>query len=226
MFDAIAPTYDRLNRMISMGLDSSWRRRVIDLALADRPQNLIDVGTGTGDLVTLARRRGPDGMLVVGFDFSEAMLLAGRTRVRRAGGRLARADALRLPVGDGAVEAIVSAFVVRNLADRDTAFAEWRRALSRGGRVVILEMTPMGNGPLARLFNIYFARLAPLLGRAISGHRFAYRYLPASVDRFPGPAELAAELRAAGFKQVVWERHGFGSVAIHTGVAAGEPQCG
>ncbi len=220
MFDAIAPTYDRINRMISMGLDNGWRRRVIDVALADRPKILLDIGTGTGDLVALARRRGSDRLLAIGVDFSQAMLLAGRPRVLRAGGHLARADALRLPIGDGAVDAIVCAFVVRNLSDRKAAFSEWHRVLGSGGRLVILEMTPMGNGPLARLFRFYFAGLAPLLGRLASGHRFAYRYLPASVERFPGPAELAQELARAGFEQVSWERCGFGSVAIHAATAA------
>ena len=219
MFDAIAPTYDRLNRMISLGLDGGWRRRMIDLALADRPAVLLDIGTGTGDLIPLARRRGADRLLALGIDFSHAMLLAGGDRVRRAGGHLARADALHLPVGDGAVDAIVCAFVVRNLDDRRSAFGEWRRVLTGGGRLVILEMTPMGNGPLARLFRFYFGRVTPLLGRLVSGHRFAYSYLPASVERFAGPGELAAELAAAGFKRVDWERRGFGSVAIHTAIA-------
>lgn len=223
MFDAIAPTYDRLNRMISLGLDSSWRRRMIDLALVDHPAVLLDIGTGTGDLVALARRRGGDGLLALGIDFSQAMLLAGRSRVQRAGGRLARADALRLPLRDGTVDAIVCAFVVRNLADRQAALAEWNRVLSGGGRLVILEMTPMGNGPLARLFRVYFAGITPLLGRLVSGHRFAYRYLPASVERFPAPGGLAAELSDAGFEQVKWERRGFGSVAIHTAIAPEVP---
>ncbi|MCY3694364.1 MAG: ubiquinone/menaquinone biosynthesis methyltransferase [Chloroflexi bacterium] len=221
MFDAIAPTYDRLNRMISLGLDAGWRRRLIDLSLIDDPAVLLDIGTGTGDLVALAKRRGAEHLLALGIDFSHAMLLAGRDRVGRAGGRLARADALRLPVGDAAVDAIVCAFVVRNLADRQTAFTEWRRVLADGGRLVILEMTPMGNGPLARLFRLYFARITPLLGRLVSGHRFAYSYLPASVERFPGPADLAAELAEAGFEQVAWERRGLGSVAIHTAAAPG-----
>ena len=222
MFDAIAPTYDRLNRMISLGLDGGWRRRMIDLALAGRPAVLLDIGTGTGDLIALARRRGKDRLHAIGIDFSHEMLLAGGDRVRRAGGHLARADALRLPVGDGAVDAIVCAFVVRNLADRRTAFGEWRRVLTGGGRLVILEMTPMGNGPLARLFRFYFGRVTPLLGRLVSGHRFAYSYLPASVERFPGPGGLAAELAAAGFERVDWERRGFGSVAIHTAIAPGD----
>ncbi len=219
MFDAIAPTYDRLNRMISLGLDISWRRRLIDLALVDRPAVLLDIGTGTGDLVALARQRGAGSLIALGIDFSHAMLLAGRSRVRGGGGWLARADALRLPIGDGAVDAIVCAFVVRNLADRQSAFTEWRRVLGGGGRLVILEMTPMGNGPLARLFRLYFARITPLLGRLVSGHRFAYSYLPASVERFPGPGGLAAELAAVGFEQIEWERRGFGSVAIHSAIA-------
>ena len=221
MFDAIAPTYDRLNRMISLGLDLRWRRRVMDLALADQPSSLLDIGTGTGDLVALARRRGAAGLLALGIDFSQAMLLAGRTRVQSSGGRLARADALQLPLGDGAVDAAVCAFVVRNLSDRRSAFAEWKRVLSGGGRLVILEMTPMGDGPMARLFRFYFSKLAPLLGRVVSGHRFAYRYLPDSVERFPGPVELAGELSDAGFEQIRWERHGFGSVAIHSAIAPG-----
>ena len=99
MFDAIAPTYDRLNRMISLGLDGGWRRRVIDLALMDHPAVLLDIGTGTGDLVALARRRGTENLLALGIDFSHAMLLAGRSRVLSAGGQLARADALRFAGG-------------------------------------------------------------------------------------------------------------------------------
>ena len=214
MFDSIAPTYDRLNRIISLGLDTAWRRRVINLALAGNPGTLLDIGTGTGDLLEMARRRAP-AVFALGIDFSFPMLAAGSQRAHGAGAHLAQADALSLPFADGAVDAMVSAFVVRNLSDRSSAFHEWRRVLTSGGRLVILEMTPMARGPLATLFRLHFAGLAPLVGRLISRHPFAYRYLPASVERFPDPSALAAELRNAGFTRIEWHRLGMGSVAIH-----------
>ena len=215
MFDAIAPTYDRLNRLISLGLDSGWRRSTVDLALCKKPTLLLDVGCGTGDLVALALRRAQYPLLAVGIDFSAAMLQAGQSRVHAAGGLLLQADALALPISSGGADALVSAFAVRNIPDRAGAFLEWARVLGPGGRLVILEMTPMGTGLLARLFRIHFGVLAPWLGRMISRHPFAYSYLPASVERFPGPELLADELRQAGFDRVAWRRLGFGSVAIH-----------
>ena len=194
MFDAIAPTYDRINRMISMGLDNGWRRRVIDVALADRPKILLDIGTGTGDLVALARRRGSDRLLAIGVDFSQAMLLAGRPRVLRAGGHLARADALRLPIGDGAVDAIVCAFVVRNLSDRKAAF--FRVAPGAGERRAVGDPGNDADGqrPAGAIVQVLLRRTGAAAGPVSQRPPFS----PTAISRrrwngFPGPAELAQE---------------------------------
>ena len=220
MFDAIAPRYDLLNRIISLGMDRSWRRAAVREALESRPGLVIDVGTGTGDLAFDLVNQNTVPMKVIGLDFSPAML---RIAWRRASSvddpdllRFVLSDALRLPLVNGVADVIVSAFVLRNLDSIPDAFSAMAGALRSGGRIVLLEMTPIRQPIFRFVFRLYFRRWVPLLGRLISGHPDAYTWLPESVDGFIGVEELSQNLEVAGFREIRVRKLGRGSVAMHT----------
>ena len=210
MFDAIAPRYDLLNRVLSAGIDRRWRKRaIVSLGLTGN-EVLLDVCTGTADVALEARagsRNAVGGAVrVVGVDFAGAMLRHGLAKVRRAGEGagidLVRGDATRLPVRSGGVDAATVAFGIRNVQRPDVACAEMARALKPGGRLAILEFGVPRIPGIRTLYRWYFTHLLPLVGRAVSGHQAAYSYLPASVGAFPPPAEFMTILRQAGFTDV------------------------
>jgi demethylmenaquinone methyltransferase/2-methoxy-6-polyprenyl-1,4-benzoquinol methylase len=211
MFDRIAPRYDRLNRVLSFGTDVGWRRRA--LALADiRPGALVlDVGAGTGDLARAATALGARALAL---DLSAGMLAV---HVRLAGPRalVTVANAEALPLRDGAVDRIVTAFTVRNVADLPRAFREFRRVLRADGRAVILELSHPPGRTFAAVYAAYFEHLAPRIATALGGDVGAYRYLPRSLREFPGPDRLAELLRDAGFSRVRFERLARGIATIH-----------
>ena len=212
MFDRIAPVYDAMNRVMTGGLDQRWRR-ITALGVVRRGDRVLDACCGTGDLALAARAAGGE---VTGLDFSERML----ERARRKSGAIewVQGDLTELPFADGSYEAATVGFGVRNVDDLDRALAELRRVLVVGGRVGILEIT-RPTGPLRHFYGFWLDRVVPALGRVLPGGA-AYTYLPASVRRFPGPEELAARLRAAGFEDVRYRTFAGGIVALHTGVAA------
>jgi demethylmenaquinone methyltransferase/2-methoxy-6-polyprenyl-1,4-benzoquinol methylase len=205
MFDAIAPRYDLLNHLLTVGIDRRWRARAIRSLGLTGSEVLLDVCTGTADVALEGRTAGAAGR-VVGVDFAGAMLARGREKVNRAGeGRhiaLIRGDATRLPVQCASVDAATVAFGIRNVQEPDDACAEMARALKPGGRLAILEFGYPRIPGIRTLYQWYFTRLLPLVGRLISRHTGAYSYLPASVQAFPPPEEFIATLRAAGFDHV------------------------
>ena len=218
MFDAIAPRYDLLNRVLSAGIDQRWRARAIrSLQLTGR-ETLLDVCTGTAD-VALAGRSG-GAARVLGVDFSGAMLSIGLTKVRAAGESqriaLVRGDAMRLPVPDASVDAATVAFGIRNVQRPEIACAEMARALRTGGRLAILEFGVPRIPGVRSLYRWYFNQLLPRVGRAISGHGGAYSYLPASVGTFPPPEEFMTILRRAGFDEIRADSLTFGIVYLYT----------
>jgi len=190
MFDAIAPRYDLVNRIMTFRLDVRWRRRAVrDLALP-AGSRVLDLASGTGDLCIDMRRAGLD---PVSMDLSFGMLSNDRSGAPRA-----QADILRLPVPDGSVDGIMCGFALRNLVDLDMFFRECARAIRPGGRVALLDVGVPHN-PLVRFGNsIYFGRIVPRIGALLSDGP-AYRYLPRSVAYLPPREELVAKLRAAGF---------------------------
>ena len=219
IFSEIAPRYDFLNHLLSFNIDRRWRRRAIDvLDPARRPDGVfVDLCAGTLDVsAELSRSRGFRG-LVLGTDFAEPMLRAGVNKAPRVLVAPVAADALELPVADASVAGAIVAFGIRNVANLSTALGEIFRVLEPGGRFVILEFsTP--RSPIVRAgYHAYFHTVLPTVGRLVSGHRTAYRYLPESVARFPMQEELAAHMRSAGFVDVRWESLTFGVAAIHSG---------
>lgn len=204
MFDAIAPRYDLVNRIMTFRLDVRWRRRAVrDLALPVGSR-VLDLASGTGDLCVDLRRAGLE---PVSMDLSFGMLSNDRSGAPRA-----QADILRLPVPDGAVDGIMCGFALRNLVDLDVFFRECARAIRPGGRVALLDVGVPHN-PLVRFGNnIYFGKVVPRIGALLSDGP-AYRYLPRSVAYLPPKDELVAKLRAAGF-----------SDAVHTQLSGGLTQ--
>jgi demethylmenaquinone methyltransferase/2-methoxy-6-polyprenyl-1,4-benzoquinol methylase len=220
MFSAIAPRYDLLNHLLSLGIDRRWRRAAVDrLGWEARPDGLyLDACAGTLDLAAeLARRRGFSGRLV-GADFAAPMLKLGRGKAPRDRIRPVAADTLALPFRDGRFDGAMVAFGVRNLVDLDSGLAELARVLRPGARLVVLEFTTPVWAPFRALYLFYFQRLLPLVGRAISRHPTAYSYLPASVQDFPAPEALLERLRAAGFRDCGYSLLTGGIAALHWGV--------
>ena len=217
MFDAIAPRYDLLNRLMSFGMDRGWRRRAVAQALADRPSIVLDAGAGTCDLGLEIARRTAQPPQVIALDFAGEMLAHGMARVRRAGAdiRALQGDALCLPLASGSVDAIVSAFLLRNLDSLPRAMSSFAQVLRPGGVLVILEFTPVRVPVFRQLFRLYFHRWVPWFGRRLSGHGAAYDWLPQSVDEFLSAEELAGQIESAGFVDVRFRKHGLGTVALH-----------
>jgi demethylmenaquinone methyltransferase/2-methoxy-6-polyprenyl-1,4-benzoquinol methylase len=209
MFDRIAPVYDAMNRAMTMGLDRRWRRLAAEAVVKDSDR-VLDACCGTGDLALAAARAGG---AVTGADFSEEMLV----RARRKGPELewVLADAMALPFEDGSFDVVTVGFGIRNLEHLEAGLRELARVLAPGGRLGCLEIT-RPRGVLRPFFRLWFDGLVPLAGRALPGGA-AYSYLPASVRRFPGPEDLAAAMRRAGFSGVGWRLFGGGIVALHVG---------
>ena len=217
MFDAIAPTYELVNRLASFGLDASWRGRAVTLARTTRQDSVLDVACGTGDLArAFARRAGS----VVGVDFAERMLALAAGRKARGPACTVpcwcRADALCLPFADGTFNMTGCAFGVRNFQDLDCGFREMYRALRPGGRAVIVEFSMPLNRALRWLYGLYFEWLMPLLATLISRDRTgAYRYLSRSVVEFVGRDDMVSRLRDAGFARVAATPLTFGIVVVY-----------
>lgn len=220
MFDRIARVYDLMNSVMTMGLHHRWRARAADLAQLQPGARALDVACGTGDLaLELAERVGPGGE-VVACDFSEQMLELARAKVAdRPTVRVEWANALELPYGDDEFAAATVGFGVRNFSDLERGLRELARVVRPGGKVVILEMTTPTRPPLSTFFALWFDRVVPLLGR-LAGDADAFTYLPRSVQRFPGPRDLAATMERCGLRDIRYVITAGGIIAIHVGEVA------
>ena len=219
MFNNIAPTYDRLNHILSVNIDRLWRRRVVRLVQKMKPQQILDVATGTGDLaITMARKI--EGCRILGVDLSEQMLAVAREKVAACGLSetiaLAVGDAEHLEVADGSVDVATVAFGVRNFENLEQGLREMHRTIKEGGHIVILEFST----PRARLFGAlyhwYSHKVLPFIGRLISRDGAAYDYLPSSVDEFPAPEKFMEMLAGVGFKNCKARSQSFGIAQIYT----------
>jgi demethylmenaquinone methyltransferase/2-methoxy-6-polyprenyl-1,4-benzoquinol methylase len=217
MFDRIAPVYDAMNRVMTMGLDLRWRRLAAE-SVVRKGDRVLDGACGTGDLAVADMRAGASH--VVGLDFSLGMLERARKKTIPGNSVLewVQGDLLALPFEDASFDAATVGFGVRNVADLPLALGELRRVLRPGGRLAILEIT-QPRGPLRRFYGLWFDKVVPLLGRVLPGGE-AYSYLPASVRRFPDAERLAQLMREAGFGDVEFRLLAGSIVALHSGAAA------
>ncbi len=213
MFDKIAPSYDRLNHALSLGIDRRWRRTAVDALGKHKPQQILDIATGTGDFaLLLAKRIKPQH--IVGADISEGMMAVGREKVKEEGLQnvisFQYEDCMQLSFPDGSFDAVTSSYGVRNFQNLDKGLQEMQRVLRPGGHLLIVELTPPPSFPMKQLFWLYAHVVMPLLGRLISHDDSAYTYLPASMEAFPQPEQMEGILRKAGFAEVQWRRFTFG----------------
>lgn len=217
MFGTIAPSYDRLNRLLSLAIDRRWRRQALAaLEWRRQPQGrYLDLCAGTLDVgAMLAAQEGFAGRILAA-DFAEPMLRAGEGKASPSVLVPVAADALALPVASASIDGAIVAFGIRNVADLDAGLREVRRVLAPGARFVILEFSTPRWRPVRALYHLYFHHVLPTIGGWISGHRTAYRYLPESVAHFPSEPALAARLAAAGFRDVSWRSLTLGIAALH-----------
>jgi demethylmenaquinone methyltransferase / 2-methoxy-6-polyprenyl-1,4-benzoquinol methylase len=221
IFSEIAPRYDLLNHVLSLNIDRAWRRKAVDaLGWTEAASGTyLDACAGTYDLaLELACRNGFTGN-VIAADFAHPMLAHGRPKIERSPIRPVCGDSLGLPFEDDLFDGATVGFGVRNLSDLDRGLTELRRVLKPGRRLVVLEFT-VPPSPLVRAgYLFYFHRVLPVVGRVVSGHPWAYTYLPESVKEFPGPAALGGRFEAAGFHDVGWRLVSMGIAAIHWGSA-------
>ncbi len=193
MFDAIAPRYELVNRMMTFGLDASWRRRTIAALGLPRGSTVLDLACGTGDLSRTAAKRG---LVPIGADLSFGMLTASHGT-----GPLLHADASALPLHDASVDGVVCGYALRNFTDLDLCLSEMARVLRPGGRLSLLEVGAPDSKIVALGYRIWFEHAVPFIGGVLSD-RDAYRYLPASTAYLPSPESLRERLVAAGFSGV------------------------
>ncbi|HTP08214.1 MAG TPA: ubiquinone/menaquinone biosynthesis methyltransferase [Anaerolineae bacterium] len=217
MFARISARYDVMNRLMTGGRDIAWRREVIRLAELDPNARLLDVATGTGDILIEALRQQPM-VLAIGSDFTFEMMTHGKAKDGAEQIRWNTADALHLPFPDNTFDAVTSGFGVRNFIDREQAFREQWRVVKPGGRVICLEISKPPKNLLRPFFLFFFNKIVPLVGGLISGQRDAYTYLPQSVNEFLTPDEVKIIMERAGLREVKYKRLMMSTVAIHVGV--------
>ena len=206
MFDDIAPSYDRLNHLMSLDVDKFWRKRALKEIVDGTTQQILDVACGTGDSTIAIAQAAGSGSRITGVDISEGMMALVMRKAAHEGVhdriRLQVADGENMPFEEGSFHRVFCAFGIRNFEHKELGLNEFYRVLKPGGKAVILELSLPENRHLRRLYNIYFQHILPWVGGLISGNKDAYRYLPASVQAFPPPAQFCALMRAAGFSGV------------------------
>ena len=222
MFNSIAPRYDLLNHVLSANIDRLWwwrTARRFRSILADPDAAILDICCGTGDMTMALLRHRPAGARpVIAADFAREMLARGARKFQKHGGAVAlEADALHLPLRGESLNLITTAFGFRNLANYREGLAEFYRVLKPGGQVGILDFSEP-DGLIGKVYQIYFRRVLPAIGRMVCGNDGAYNYLPASVSKFPPPAEMVDMMREAGFRDVRWTPYTFGIAGLFTGV--------
>lgn len=221
MFDGIAPSYDRLNHLLSLGVDRLWRKRSLKAIADGTQQEILDVACGTGDSTIAIAEAVAPGSRVTGLDISEGMMSLLMRKAAKAGVhdriRLLKADAEALPFPDGSFHRVSCAFGVRNFERKDLALSEFYRVLKADGKAVVLELSVPDVPLLRRLYDLYFLHVLPWVGGRISGNRAAYKYLPASVHTFPAPDSFCDLMRDAGFRSVYYKTFSFGLCRMYVG---------
>ena len=220
MFDSIAPRYDLVNRLLSLGIDQSWRRKAIAQIEPYKPKTILDVATGTADLAIMASRLGPE--QIVGVDISEEMLAYGRQKVIDKNLQhmitLQTGDAENLPLEDNSFDASLVAFGVRNFEDLNAGLGEINRVIKPGGILVVLEFSRPEIFPMKQVYSLYSKYVMPRVGGMVSGNAGAYKYLPSSVQEFPDGDDFLEFMQAAGFIDTHCTRLTTGIASLYRGV--------
>ncbi len=219
MFDAIAPTYDLLNRMMSLGLDMKWRREAVSFLAEKRGGRFLDIAAGSGDVSLELLALNPS--RIVATDFAPEMLRVFRKKLEErrehAAIHLVLCDALRLPFRDSSFDGTIVSFGIRNFADREEGLREMLRVLVPGGLSVVLELSKPRGALVSGAYNLYTGIGVPLLGRIISRHNNAYRYLPRSIRDFPDREDFLSSMERVGFEEPRAHPLTFGAATIYVG---------
>ncbi len=217
MFDNIAPRYDFLNQLLSIGIHKSWRRKAVNLLKEKHPKTVLDIATGTGDFAIEAMKLHPD--KVVGVDISEGMLKLGREKILKFGLQnvieLKSGDSENLPFSEKSFDAITVGFGVRNFENLEKGIKDIYRVLNPGGVVAILEFSKPRNFPIKQIYNFYFKYITPTVGKIFSKDNSAYTYLPESVNAFPDGEDFLMILNKAGFIEAKVISLTFGIASIY-----------
>lgn len=221
MFDGIAPSYDRLNHLMSLNVDRLWRRYALKEIVDGTVQQILDVACGTGDSTIAIAKAAGLGSRIIGADISEGMMALVMEKAAHEGVhdriRLQVADGENLPFPDGSFHRVSCAFGIRNFEHKELGLKEFYRVLKPSGKAVILELSVPRNKGLRRLYDLYFLHILPWVGGRVSGDSAAYRYLPASVHAFPSPEAFCALMREAGFVEVRSKSLTFGLCRMFVG---------
>ncbi|MBN2644182.1 MAG: bifunctional demethylmenaquinone methyltransferase/2-methoxy-6-polyprenyl-1,4-benzoquinol methylase UbiE [Desulfuromonadaceae bacterium] len=221
MFNDIAPRYDLLNRLLSLGIDRSWRRFAVGQLQIPPGGMVLDMATGTGDVALEIASRTPDSVMIIGEDFTQGMLLKGREKIAASPYRhrieLVNAPCEAIPHPDNLFDGVTIAFGIRNVVDRQAGLAEMCRVLKPGGRAVILEFSTPSNPLFKAIYTTYFHQILPTIGGLLS-KRSAYKYLPDSVAGFPPQEQFKSMMRDAGFIDVRHHDLTFGIASVYVGV--------
>lgn len=218
MFNDIAPTYDRLNHILSLDIDKLWRKRVVRIVRQLGAKHIMDMATGTGDLaIALARKI--DGSTIYGADFSSEMLAVAKQKIEQLGLseriNLTECNAEDIPLVDEAVDAATVAFGVRNFEHQKEALTEMMRTIKHGGHLIVLEFSNPRFALVRWCYRLYSHYILPTIGRMVSKHATAYTYLPESIDQFASPEAFTALLEEVGFDSVKRKSQSFGIAHIY-----------
>ena len=222
MFNAVAPRYDFLNRILSIGYDRYWRKVAVNQFGNISNKTFLDVATGTADIALEIAKRHPSALQVIGMDFSQSMLKLGSNKINKNNLvkeiPLIPASAENIPLKDQIFDGAITAFGVRNFSDARKGILEMYRVLKPNGKIVILEFSFPKYRLLQWLYRLYFEKILPITGRIISGHKTAYSYLPISVANFPQGEAFKEILENSGFKKVSFKTLTLGIVTLYTGI--------
>jgi demethylmenaquinone methyltransferase/2-methoxy-6-polyprenyl-1,4-benzoquinol methylase len=217
MFDSIAPRYDLLNHMLTMGIDIQWRKKAINKLKPYNPKVILDMATGTGDFAVAALKLNPE--RVIGMDISNEMLRVGREKMEKKGVadriEMVQGDSEAIKLEDNSIDAITVGFGVRNYENLKLGLSEMHRVLRPGGAVAILEPSFPTRFPLKQLFQLYFRVFTPIIGKMISGNDAAYKYLPESVRAFPNGKAFTDICDEVGYKSATYYPLTFGSCSLY-----------
>lgn len=221
MFDSIAHRYDFLNHFLSMGIDKGWRRKAINLLKPIKPQSVLDIATGTGDIAFEVNKR-LNPQTLVGLDLSEGMLSFAREKAQKRNLQdkisFVKGDSENLEFADNSFDAVIVAFGVRNFENLQKGLSEIFRVLKPGGKLVVLEFSKPKKTPIKQLYNFYFSNILPLWGKMISKDQSAYTYLPQSVMAFPEGDAFCGIMKSTGFNTVEQKTLTFGICTVYSGI--------